>query len=264
MLHFLCMLSAVQNDLLQIFRKSVELSLAHCDVNPGTKVSGLDEVLLYFIEGLALDERHRVFLRFDGALLQRGEYFVQSHRGRLCAGRFESCDSHRRLRGTDQKVLHISEALDLLVGSDISRAAGEVTKDLHAAVFHQLLEPVADFAFQNRFHLLVRLDQIRHSEHAEVRLIGLHGLAGVGDVASGLLKDGGEHIDLRAKLGVRVYFDFDRALGFLLDILFKCKSCLMPGVVLRLNVSQSDGIVRRHSRNCRHCCCNCCCDDRCH
>ena len=238
-------------------------------------MSGLDQVLLDLIEGLGGDHCQRVLLSLDGAGLQGSEDLGQSHGGGLCADRVECSDGHRGLRGTDQQVLAVSDAVDLSVGGDVTGTSGEVAEDLHAGLFHQAFQLLADFAVKNCLHVLVRLDQVRHTDHAEVRGIGLHGLAGEGDVAAALLKDGLDHVDLRSQLGVRIDLDLDLAVGILFDLLLEVQGSEVPGVILRVDVADVDGVLCvagvdravscRCSRRCRgglsrcRCCrCRCC------
>ena len=46
--------------------------------------------------------------------------------------------------------------------------------------------------------MFVALDQVRHADDTQVRLVGLHGLAGKCDVAAALCEDGLDHIHFGA------------------------------------------------------------------
>ena len=74
---------------------------------------------------------------------------------------------------------------DFLVGRHVARAAVKQPRTF-AALFHQAFQFSAYFTGKDGFHMFVVLDQVRHADDAQVRLVGLHGLAGKCDVAAAL------------------------------------------------------------------------------
>ena len=215
-------------------------------------MSGQDQVGANLVEALGLDHGQRVLLSLDGALLQRGEDLRQSHGGGLCAKRLESGHGHSGLRSTDDQIVAVGNAGDLLGGGDVTGTAGEVTQALHAACFHQILELLADVAGQDLFHLLVALDQVRHTDHAQIRLVGLHGLAGEGDVHRAAVgQDALDHIDLGSQLAVGEDVNFDGTVGVCFAVLLELQSALMPGVALVVDVADvDDDLVAGHFTAC--------------
>ena len=232
--------------------QALVLSQTHCNVDPCTQVSGQDQVGADLVEALGLDHGQRVLLSLDGALLQRGEDLRQSHGGGLCAQSLESGHGHSGLRSTDDQVVAVGDAGDLLGGGDVTGTAGEVAQALHAAGFHQILELLADVAGQDFFHLLVALDQVRHTDHAQIRLVGLHGLAGEGDVHRAAVgQDALDHIDLGSQLAVGEDVNFDGAVGVCFAVLLELQSALMPGVALVVDVADvDDDLVAGHFAAC--------------
>jgi len=110
----------------------------------------------------------------------------------------------------------------------------------------------ADVAGQDLFHLLVALDQVRHTDHAQVRLVGLHGLAGEGDVHRAAVgQDALDHIDLGSQLAVGEDVNFDGAVGVCFAVLLELQSALMPGVALVVDVADvDDDLVAGHFTAC--------------
>ena len=215
-------------------------------------MSSQDQVGADLVEALGLDHGQRVLLSLDGALLQRGEDLRQSHGGGLCAQSLESGHGHSGLRSTDDQIVAVGNAGDLLGGGDVTGTAGEVAQALHAAGFHQILELLADVAGQDLFHLLVALDQVRHTDHAQIRLVGLHGLAGEGDVHRAAVgQDALDHIDLGSQLAVGEDVNFDGAVGVCFAVLLELQSTLMPGITLVVDVADvDDDLVAGHFTAC--------------
>ena len=234
--------------------QAVVLGQTHCNVDPCTQVSGQDQVGADLVEALGLDHGQGVLLCLDGALLQRGEDLRQCHGGGLCAQSLESGNGHSGLRGTDNQVVAIGNAGQLLGGGDVTGTAGEVAQALHAAGLHQALELLADFAGQHLLHLLIALDQVGHADHAKVRLVGLHGLAGEGDIHRAAVgQDALDHIDLRSQLAVGEDIDFDSAVGVCFAVLLELQSALVPGVALVIDVADvDDDLIAGHFAAC--CC----------
>ena len=221
--------------------QAVVLGQTHCNVDPCTQVSGQDQVGADLVEALGLDHGQGVLLCLDGALLQRGEDLRQCHGGGFCAQSLESGNGHSGLRGTDNQVVAVGNAGQLLGGGDVTGTTGEVAQALHAAGLHQALELLADFAGQDLLHLLVALDQVGHADHAQVRLVGLHGLAGEGDIHRAAVgQDALDHIDLRSQLAVGEDIDFDGAVGVCLAVLLELQRALVPGVALVVDVADVD------------------------
>ena len=204
-------------------------------------MSGQDQVGADLVEALGLDHGQGVLLCLDGALLQRGEDLRQCHGGGLCAQSLESGNGHSGLRGTDNQVIAVGNAGQLLGGGDVTGTTGEVAQALHAAGLHQALELLADFTGQHLLHLLIALDQVGHADHAKVRLVGLHGLAGEGDIHRAAVgQDALDHIDLRSQLAVGEDIDFDGAVGVCFAVLLELQSALVPGVALVVDVADVD------------------------
>ena len=155
----------IHNGLLAV-GQTIVLGQTHCDVDPCTQVSGQDQVGADLVEALGLDHGQRVLLSLDGALLQRGEDLRQCHGGGLCAQSLEGGHGHSGLGSTDDQIVAVGNAGDLLGGGDVAGTTGEVAQALHAAGLHQALELLTDFTGQNLLHLLVALDQVRHADHA--------------------------------------------------------------------------------------------------
>ena len=170
-----------------------------------------DEILLHLKEALGVDHGQRVLLCLNGALLQGGEYLGQSHRGGLCAQCFKGGHGHGSGRGADDQIVAVGHAGDLAVGGDVARAAGVVGKALHACGFHQVLQLLPDLAVEHLIHVLIALDEVRHTDHAQIRLVGLHGLAGKGDITAALREDGLDDVHLGAQLAVGEDLDLDLA-----------------------------------------------------
>ena len=230
----------IHNGLLAV-RQTIVLSQTHCDVDPCTQVSGQDQVGADLVEALGLDHGQRVLLSLDGALLQRGEDLRQCHGGGLCAQSLEGGHGHSGLGSTDDQIVAVGNAGDLLGGGDVAGTTGEVAQALHAAGLHQALELLTDFTGQNLLHLLIALDQVRHADHAQIGLIGLHGLAGKGDVHRAAVgQDALDHIDLGAQLAVGEHVHFDGAVGVGFAVLLELQSALMPGVALVVDVADVD------------------------
>ena len=86
----------------------------------------------------------------------------------------------------------------------------------------------------------IALDQVRHTDNAQIRLVGLHGLAGKGNIASALGQDGLDHIHLGAQLAAGIYIDRDPSAGLLFHILFELQGALVPGVALIIDMADVD------------------------
>ena len=230
----------IHNGLLAV-GQTIVLGQTHCDVDPCTQVSGQDQVGADLVEALGLDHGQRVLLCLDGALLQRGKDLRQCHGGGLCTQSLEGGHSHSGLGGADDQIVAVGNAGDLLGGGDVAGTTGEVAQALHAAGLHQALELLTDFTGQNLFHLLVALDQIRHADHAQIGLVGLHGLAGKGDVHRAAVgQDALDHIDLGAQLAVGEHVHFNGAVGVGFAVLLELQSALMPGVAFVVDVADVD------------------------
>ena len=230
----------IHNGLLAVGQTLV-LGQTHCDVDPCTQVSGQDQVGADLVEALGLDHGQRILLSLDGALLQRGKDLRQRHGGGLCTQSLESGHGHSGLGGADDQIVAVGNAGDLLGGGDVAGTTGEVAQALHAAGLHQALELLTDFTGQNLLHLLVALDQVRHADHAQIGLVGLHGLAGKGNVHRAAVgQDALDHIDLGAQLAVGEHVHFDGAVGVGFAVLLELQSALMPGVALVVDVADVD------------------------
>ena len=230
----------IHNGLLAV-GQAIVLSQTHCDVDPCTQVSGQDQVGADLVEALGLDHGQRVLLCLDGALLQRGEDLRQCHGGGLCTQSLEGGHGHSGLGGADDQIVAVGNTGDLLGGGDVAGTTGEVAQALHAAGLHQALELLTDFTGQNLLHLLVALDQVRHADHAQIGLVGLHGLAGKGDVHRAAVgQDALDHIHLGAQLAVGEHVHFDGAVGVGFAVLLELQSALMPGVALVVDVADVD------------------------
>ena len=204
-------------------------------------MSGQDQVGADLVEALGLDHGQRVLLSLDGALLQRGKDLRQCHGGGFCTQSLEGGHGHSGLGSTDDQIVAVGNAGDLLGGGDVAGTTGEVAQALHAAGLHQALELLTDFTGQNLLHLLIALDQVRHADHAQIRLIGLHGLAGKSDVHRAAVgQDALDHIDLGAQLAVGEHVHFDGAVGVGFAVLLELQGALMPGVALVVDVADVD------------------------
>ena len=79
-------------------------------------VAGEDDVLLNLVELLRLDRGQRVFLRIDGAVLEREIDLGKGDRRRVGAARARHGQIGRRIGHADLEALHLGAGLEGLVG----------------------------------------------------------------------------------------------------------------------------------------------------
>ena len=90
----------------------------------------------------------------------------------------------------------------------------------------------------------IALDQVRHTDNAQIRLVSLHGLTGKSDIASALGQDGLDHIHLGAQLAAGIYIDRDPSAGLLFHILFELQGALAGAAVVAVVLEPPPQAVR--------------------
>ena len=199
---------------------------------------GLVDEFLDLVEIRRIDQRQRVFLRVDGAILKRGEDFAEGHRRRCRAKRFPGLDEKRHVRHPQLQPAQIVRRHDLLVRGQVARTTGEIGDGADLGTGNDLgLDLLADLARGDLVHLFQRVIGVRHGQQRRHRRPVLQAFAGDGHVGGAKLH-AVDQVDFLAKRLVGENLHLDPALGQAGDILGEFQRGLVPAVFLVREVAE--------------------------
>ena len=202
--------------------------------------------LLHLVEAAGLEQRQRVLLPLDRAVLQRGEDLGEGHRRRVRAKRLPGGHEQRHVGHPQLEAVQLVRGGDGAVGRQVARAAREIGQGADVGIGDDLgLDLVADLARGDLVHVLQRAVGIGQRQQRGLGRPVLQAFAGDGHVGGAQLH-AVDDVDLLAQGFVRKDLDLDPALGPGGDLLGEMQGGLVPDVFLVGQVAQLQRDVGGH------------------